>query len=230
MDKKNEYLTRLNIALELREINDFSTALDQLKKAKELSYTDATVYLLLGMTYEAMGDILNAEKYYLETLVIDNEYPEAKFALSMFLLKNQRIEEAAVILKSEVGEWVGSEPFAFINYSFILVSNGEINDAIEMLLLVHELFPDYLMVTDELTQLLISEERYKDASDVLERGLLLKDEEDDDVLNQMAVDCWIRLNNCYQKLGLNNKALDALERGLQEFPNNLELMVCKNNG
>lgn len=99
MSQQQEYLKRVNAALALRDIPDFPAALDQLNKAKLLDPEDASVYLLLGLTFQDLGELVNAENSLQRAFELDSDSLEIKQTYGILLSRIQKDQDAIRLLQ-----------------------------------------------------------------------------------------------------------------------------------
>ncbi len=96
----SEYLKRVNAALALREIPDHLAAQSQLTRAAELAPNDASIYLLLGLTYQDLSQMDKAEANFRKAVELQPDLKEAQQAFGLTLVSNEKHGEAIPVLKS----------------------------------------------------------------------------------------------------------------------------------
>lgn len=126
------YLRRVNAALALREVPDPEAALQQLAQAREAAPDDATVELLLGMTYQDLGNAGEAEAHLRRAITLAPDMPDALKELGTLLLLQSRFAEAVDVLQRVVD---GSNPTssAVAALATALRKSGRTTDAIRAL-------------------------------------------------------------------------------------------------
>ncbi len=102
--------TRVRVFYTLTQVNPsyFDSALDAIKKAKELAPTDAVISYNLGVLYGQKGEIGNAIGVLLETVRLKPDYRDAHYALGLMYNQASLDEKGKVVnqkfLEKAIGE------------------------------------------------------------------------------------------------------------------------------
>ncbi len=97
-DNTPEYIKRVNAALTLREIPDYHAALAQLKIAAEQAAEDASVHLLLGLTYQDLEEWEDSVPAFRRVLALEPQSQDAKRGLGISLIHLDQDQEAVDLL------------------------------------------------------------------------------------------------------------------------------------
>jgi tetratricopeptide (TPR) repeat protein len=204
MNEFPEYLKRLNAALALREIPDYPAALDQLKKSVEVDSKDASVYLLLGLTYQDLDQLEEAETSLRQSLSINPQSKEAIQALGLLLAKKGESQKAIEFLRplsqSEPDNLSITQALASA-----LRKERQTVEAAEILSAAHNRVPENLEIALQLSEVLQKEHKPEQALDVIQRT---------NSLNPSA-ELFCRVGSIYRKLEDPEKARASLEKALE---------------
>jgi DNA polymerase III epsilon subunit family exonuclease len=136
-DTISEYLKRINAALALRDIPDNVAALEQLKKAMRLAPTDISVHLLLGLTYQELGQLEAAEESLRQAVKLAPDADEARQALGLLLVQRSKYAEAIELLRPLTEGDVHNAAVRQA-YATALAHVGKRTEAVELLQVTHE--------------------------------------------------------------------------------------------
>jgi len=92
--KQQEIDTSLDKAYSLYKKRDYKNTLVELTKAEKLYPNNPEVYYYKALTYNALKDINNAQKYFLKTLEIDRSYYVTHYYLAEILEKQGKEKQA----------------------------------------------------------------------------------------------------------------------------------------
>lgn len=202
-----EHLKRLNAALALREIPDYPASLDQLQKALRLAPTDASIHLLLGLTYQDIGKQAEA-KYYLEqALQYDAGSTEAQEALGLLLVQQNQMAEAVGILQPLIDADLHN-PTIWQALATAMKGLGDQESALIVLQKAYQRWPDDSSIKNQLGHLLVENNRPEEAIPVLE----------DVVAVRSSTGSLIDLATAYVMQQKYDVALHLLERAIRRTP------------
>lgn len=92
----------MNYALSQMRQGNYKTAKISFEKALKLSPNYSLIHINLGVLYGAMGDVVNAEKFYKNAVALGSYADQAYYYYGNFLYGQKRYEEAAVKLKMSI--------------------------------------------------------------------------------------------------------------------------------
>lgn len=92
--KQQEIDTKLDKAYDLYKKHDYKNTLSELIKVERLYPNNPEVYYYKALTYNALGDINNAYKYFIKTLELDRSYYTAHFYIAEILEKQGKEKQA----------------------------------------------------------------------------------------------------------------------------------------
>ena len=250
MTNASEYLRRVNAALALREIPDHPAALEQLNKAIELASEDASIYLLLGLTYQDLGEWDKAEVSFRRAVEIQPDLREAQQSLGLSLVQNKKFQEAIPVL----------EPIAEIDPANQLVhkalakayeEQNRVDEAIKIFQKALSVYPDDASLQRQISVLLFKYPNLDHAKEIL--GQILEVAQSANLWNTLGLfeirtknytaateyfsralnldekytPAWSNLTGIYLDLGEIDHALETAEVGLEKDPENLHLIARK---
>jgi tetratricopeptide (TPR) repeat protein len=247
MSQTPEYLKRINAALALRDIPDFPSALQQLQKAAVLAPDESSVHFLLGLTYQDLNQLSDAERSFKRALDIDPDSLEIRRSLGILytniqLKKNlEAISLLYPLFKLDPKNLVVSRALAFAyreeqkNSDAIKVLQEtlfETKDS-EILLDLINLYDEEGLTNDELNDLLsISTENPSSKVFYTLGNILLQREDFKKAIDyyQRAISiredyglAWGGLTRAHMQLGNLEKALDTVNLGISRTPKNADL-------
>jgi len=170
MSQNIEYIKRINAALSLRDIPDFPAALIQLQHAVQLAPEDTSVHLLLGLTYQDLGQTNEARSSFMRALELDPQSTEARQALGILLVEIEEYQQAIPIL----------QPVFNANPANLLVSQAlasalkwkkQNGQAIEVLKRANDVVPTDQKTILLLTNLLVQSERIVEAIQLISKAI-----------------------------------------------------------
>ncbi len=191
----------------LRDIPDYPAALDQLQKAFSLAPADATVHLLLGLTYQDLNELDEAETSFNQALQLDPESVEIKQSLGLLLAQQGRYEDAIKFLRSVAATDIHNLPVQQALAS-ALEHTDQRKAAIEILWGVLEHFPDEVKLAAQLGRLLLEDNQPEPAIKVL--TLAVEKQPDADMICDLSAG--------YAMLGDYQQAFDILKQAVDITP------------
>lgn len=100
-EKPNDARVRVFSANFYRNIGQYELAKEQIDIARTLSTSKQTIILEQGLIAELGGKTQEAEEYFKEAFLLDQDFKEARFIYGAALLSNGKIEEFEAIITSE---------------------------------------------------------------------------------------------------------------------------------
>ena len=92
---ENTQLTnQKTLALASLQRRNFKRALEEIDIAKKMDDKDPEVYLIEGLIYFALEDMVKAEEFYQHALKLDKDYSEADFNLCVLYINTKKYEQA----------------------------------------------------------------------------------------------------------------------------------------
>ncbi len=250
MKETTEYLKRVNAALALREIPDYEAALVQLEKAAILSPDDASVHLLLGLTYQDLEELNKGEINFRKALQLQPDLLEAQQSLGLLLVQNRKYKDAITILRPLANADPANEAVVLsLAESYVRIEN--IEEAKNILYTTLALRPNTPSLLHPLAFLHFQSGELEEAIKYLDQAIKVK--RLPEILNSRGVlsvvqknlqeaICYFKeaveidpsnlsiirnLAQAYLQAGDNDKALDTVDIGLNKFPNKAELLLVK---
>jgi len=241
MNKKKNTQSRIlklmDAALSLQQAEEWEQSNTVLRKAEDLAPDHAPIQLLLGINYQALGDIETAERSLRRALTLDPDYGEALQTLGLLLAEQGRLEEAIPLLRACWAQDPGNSQ-VLEALSSALLQVGEEEDAIRILEKAWNqtqeeepgvLYGSFLIQLEHLEEaeavLRAVEATCPCPRTLAELALVLllqdRDTEAADVLEQaIELDpnfdrAWRGLAGCYDRLGKHKRALEAAEQALR---------------
>lgn len=250
-DTDQKHVQLLKAALNLRQGGENIEALSLLEKAIQLKPDFLLAHIFLGLTYQAVDQLKEAEKSFRAALKIDSQSSEALQGLGLLLLSQNRLVESLGYLTrhlqidpvdeatlnvlipalSKAGRLAEAEAILTTawnktkngdiarRYARFLLSIGQVEKAQGFLreaLAVSE--TPHLLV--ELALILVIEEKYAEAIDLLQKALQLRPDYDR-ALRGLA--------HCYTQLNEAEKAIEMAERALAINPNHYRNWQAKSD-
>jgi len=166
-------LKRINAALALRDIPDYAAALDQLEKARSLVPDDTGLHLLLGLTYQDLGQVQEAEDSLGYALRLDPTSEQARQALGAFFFHQGRLAEVIATLQPLIEQ---KTPYLSI-WQLYATAQRNLGKNTEALTILHEAYarwPNNADLANQLGHLLVELDRPEEARPVLEYALTLQ--------------------------------------------------------
>jgi len=166
MSQSSEQLKRVNAALTLREIPDYPAAKEQLQKALSLAQNDASIRLLLGLTFMDLDQLEEAENHLRIAIELQPDLQEARQAFAIVLVQNKKYTEALPLLQL----LTESEPANLAVLQALAVSYhqlGRIPEAVETVRKMIFLKPEDPRYQVHLTVLLINYPDMKEAEAII---------------------------------------------------------------
>lgn len=99
-----KHLRLVRAALEFQHSGDHDIAQLLLEKALEISPTDTSARVLLGLSHQAQADLEGAEKIYGEVLMLDRNHLPALKSLGLLLVGQKRYEQGILYLRRYLAE------------------------------------------------------------------------------------------------------------------------------
>ena len=205
-----EYLKRINAALALRDIPDYQAALTQLQIAVEQApLYEVSAYLLLGLTYQDLNRVEEAEVYLRKAFELDSENVEVIQSLGSFLVQQNQYQEAISLLEPLV-EDDEHNLAAHKALATALIAEGHLEDAVEVLEIAYTHFPSDGELARDLGHRLLQLERHDEAIEVLHQAIEINP--NPDVLCDLSAG--------YALKAQYEQALDIVEQAREQFPDN----------
>jgi tetratricopeptide (TPR) repeat protein len=236
-----QYLKRINAALALREVPDYHAALTQIEAALEQNPSYAPAHLLLGLTYQDIGNLELAEASLRQALNLDPGSTETRQALGLLLMRVEKYADAVEIL-SPLIKREAHNPTVLQAFASALAHTRQKKRAVEVLQLGYSHWPEDVSIASQLGRLLVETHQDDRAIPVLER--VVQSSPNVDALcdlamahlrqdhDEQAIEClvhatrlrddydrpWQMLSNCYLKTSAYDKALEAANQAIQRNP------------
>ena len=205
-----EYLKRINAALALRDIPDYQAALTQLQIAVEQAPSyEVSVYLLLGLTYQDLNQVAEAEEYLRKAFELDSENVEVIQSLGSFLVQQNQFQEAISLLEPLV-EDDEHNLAAHKALATALVAERQVEDAVEVLEAAYNHFPEDVELARDLGHWLLQIDRHDEAIEVLHHAIEISP----------SPDSLCDLSAGYAMKDQFEQALDIVVQAKEEFPDN----------
>jgi len=249
MSQNQEFLKRINAALALREIPDCEAALVQLLKAKSLESNEASVYFLLGLTYQDLDKLTEAEENYKYAYKINPESFEIGQAYGTLLSKSGNFEKAVEIInplfeKDPKNTIISSllanllfsigkrtESINVLQQNFVITNDENIGMDLASYLEIEEKF-------DVLEKILLESIKKKASSLILSKlGKLYSNQKqykkaekyfkDAISIDEKTEIAWIGFTNNYIEMKDYSSALESVEKGLNLLPKSISLLRIK---
>ena len=181
-----------NLAYAAVQAEVYKTALREYQKQRPLSDDVGLTELRIAHVYYLMGDLANAEKYYLN-LINRDDLDEAKFYLAQVYITQDKAEDAAFVLSklAPSSDFFGEARARLALYK---KSQGESDDAINVISDAFIKRTDQLPIYKTYADFLIEDKKFVEAAALLERGI-----------QQFPRDEEIRLKMAFLHYRLNNQ-------------------------
>ena len=181
-----------NLAYAAVQAGVYSTALREYLKQRPFSDDIGLTELRIAHVYYLMGDLANAEKYYLN-LINRDDVDEAKFYLAQVYLTQEKPEDAAFVLSklAPSSDFFGEARARLALYK---KSQGESDDAINVISDAFIKRTDQLPIYKTYADFLIEDKKFVEAAALLERGI-----------QQFPRDEELRLKMAFLSYRLNNQ-------------------------
>lgn len=166
-------LKRINAALALRDIPDYAAALDQLQKARSSVPDDAGLHLLLGLTYQDLGQAQEAEDSLCYALRLDPTSEQARQALGAFYFHQGRFSQAITTLQPLIEQ---KTPYLSI-WQLYATAQRNLGENTQALTILHEAYarwPNNADLVNQLGHLMVELDRPEEARPILEHALTLQ--------------------------------------------------------
>ena len=95
VDKEREFEIRLQLAVEYLQEDLMDRAIKELKKAEEIDKKSPKIYEVYGLAFQKNNEPGEAESYFKKMLKYDASYSRGRFNYALFLMREQRYEDAA---------------------------------------------------------------------------------------------------------------------------------------
>jgi type IV pilus assembly protein PilF len=116
VNRKKEAEARVQMGVTYLEQRNLPMAMRELTRADELDPGNPEVEMMLGLTYQARGDLAKAEEYLRSALYRKPDYGEAHNNLGIVLAKQKRLDEAAREFEAAGGNVLYTTPeWAYYN-------------------------------------------------------------------------------------------------------------------
>jgi type IV pilus assembly protein PilF len=116
VNRKKEAEARVQMGVTYLEQRNLPMAMRELTRADELDPGNPEVEMMLGLTYQARGDLAKAEEYLRSALHRKPDYGEAQNNLGIVLAKQKRLDEAAREFEAAGGNVLYTTPeWAYYN-------------------------------------------------------------------------------------------------------------------
>ena len=93
-DASGVAISNLNLGIEYMQLGKYQMALDKLQRAREAKPDYAPVYDVLGLLYQRMGQPVEAERYFQQSLKLDADNSSTLNNYGQFLCSQDRVDEA----------------------------------------------------------------------------------------------------------------------------------------
>lgn len=181
-----------NLAYSAVQAEVYKTALREYQKQRPFSGDIGLTELRMAHVYYLMGDLQNAEKYYLN-LINRDDLDEAKFYLAQVYMTQKKAEDAAFVLSklSATSEFFG---MAQSRLALFKKSQNESDEAMNVISGAFIKRTDQLPIFKTYADFLIEDAKFVEAAALLERGI-----------QQFPRDEELRLKMAFLHYRLNNQ-------------------------
>jgi Flp pilus assembly protein TadD len=130
--EKSRLFNLIDAALSLQQAGEQALAIEILSLARVENPEYAPVHLLLGIAYQDLGNMDDAEISLRQALKLDPEYSEALQALGLLLSAKEKLAEAVGLLRKHLGQ-EPEDPVSLKALSAALLRLGRPEEAVRFL-------------------------------------------------------------------------------------------------
>ena len=128
----NAAVANLNLGIEYMRRGEYEKALDRLTKATSADPRYYATYNVLGLLYQQLGDMTNAEKNFKKALSLNDQDSRTMNNYGLFLCRNHRIDEAEAIFNRATENPLYNTPeIAITNAGTCMVMNNQPDKAMD---------------------------------------------------------------------------------------------------
>ncbi len=198
------------VAQDLLMKGQTTRAMAELHRAEKLSDKEPEIHNLFGLAYLQLTETEKAKKRFERAIELDPEFSEAHNHLAVILIEQKQYDQAVIHARKAVENLNYTTPErAYHNMGIAYRRKGDLNAAIKSFnkALLHN--SNFVMSRNELGQILMEKEKYRQAASVLKPASATCDASPKGAWRDECSQAYYNLARVYVKLRKRNQAVSA---------------------